>query len=154
MSKVKTETTTQESTKAKENLFADTNISQKSGHLTKDVELIAEGKFAKFRIASNKEYIDSQSGEVKTVTNYFNILVSANLTDAFNSSKDLKKGDWVYLKGEDSTRPIDTMEGYKDTGVTTFAYKVVLKRAKADTTSDTDQLSINQDLNGAEMIPT
>ena len=131
---------------AKDDLFADTNICQKSGHLTKDVELIGEGKYAKFRIATNKEFLDTK-GDVQNVTNYFNIIVSSNLADAFGIAKDLKKGDWVYIKGEDSSRSIDTVEGYKDTGVTTFAYKVLLKKAKdqktngaADTSVDTTSM--------------
>lgn len=153
MSKTTPETTKTEPNKAKEDLFADTNISMKSGHLTKDAELIAEGKFIKFRIAANKEYIDPQNGEVQTIANYFNVMVSANLTDAFKIAKDLKKGDWAYIKGEDSTRSIDTIEGYKDTGVTTFAYKVVLKKPKTDNVNESDQLSIDQSVNGAEMEP-
>ncbi|WP_170827419.1 single-stranded DNA-binding protein [Roseivirga sp. 4D4] len=138
-------------TKTQEDLFADTNITQRSGRLTKDAELIKDGKFVKFRIASNKEYIDTQSGELKTTTNYFNALVSNNLTDAFNVAQELKKGDWVYFKGEDATRSIDTVEGYKETGVTTFAYKVVLKKPKLETTANSNQLEIDQSVNGASL---
>ena len=111
-------------------LFADTNISMKSGRLVKDAELISDGKFVKFRFACNKQYLSE--GEVKTMTNFFNALVSSNLTDAFATSKDLKKGDWVYIKGEDNSQSFDTPEGYKQTAVTTFAYKVT-KKASPET---------------------
>lgn len=121
----KSETQT-ETTMQQDNLFADTNISMKSGRLVKDAELIAEGKFIRMRIATNKQY--ESDGEVKDLVNYFNILVSKNLTDAFNTSKDLKKGDWAYIKGEDNSKSFDTAEGYKQTAVTTFAYKVVKKK--------------------------
>ena len=118
--------TQNETTVEQDNLFADTNISMKSGRLVKDAELIAEGKFIRMRIATNKQY--ESDGEVKDLVNYFNILVSKNLTDAFNTSKDLEKGDWVYIKGEDNSKSFDTVEGYKQDAVTTFAYKVVKKK--------------------------
>ena len=54
-------------------LFADINVTMKSGHLTKDPEIVGDGKYAKIRIASNKQY--EVEGEVKTNTNYFNVLV-------------------------------------------------------------------------------
>lgn len=127
-------------TQSTENLFADTNISMKSGHLVKDAELIGDGKFAKFRIATNKEFLDTKD-EVQNMANYFNIIVSSNLKDAFAIAQDLKKGDWVYIKGEDSSRSIDTVEGYKDTAVTTFAYKVVLKKEKTEQVPDEGQAS-------------
>jgi len=116
-----------------DNLFADTNISMKSGRLVKDAELIADGKFVKFRLASNKQYLDNE--EVKTLTNYFNILVSSNLTDAFNIAKDLKKGEWAYIKGEDNAKSFDTPEGYKQTAITTFAYKVTKKTVAEEQTT-------------------
>jgi len=139
-----------ESQTAKDDLFADTNISQKSGRLTKDVELIGEDKYAKFRIATNKEFLDTK-GDVQNVTNYFNIIVSSNLSDAFGIAKNLKKGDWVYIKGEDNSRSIDTVEGYKDTGVTTFAYKVVLKKPKPNQEANSNQLEIDDGINGASL---
>ncbi len=111
------------------NLFADTNISMKTGHLVKDAELIADGKFVKVRIATNKQY--EKDGETHATTNYFNALVSKNLTEAFEVAQGLKKGDWVYLKGEDQSQSFDTPEGYKQTATTMFAYKVTLKKAKA-----------------------
>ena len=123
MSKTKTENP------AKQELFADTNVTMKSGHLVKDAEVIADGKYAKFRFASNKEY-ETPDGEVKTNTNYFNTLVSSNLTEVFEVAKKLKKGDWIYTKGEDSTKSFDTPEGYKQTASTIFAYHVVLKKGK------------------------
>ncbi|MDW3191272.1 MAG: single-stranded DNA-binding protein [Cytophagales bacterium] len=107
-------------------LYSDTNISMKSGRLVKDAETIAEGRFIKFRIASNKQYLD-QNQEIKAVTNYFNVLVSSNLTDAFEEAQSLKKGEWVYIKGEDNSKSFDTPEGYKQNAVTTFAYKVAKK---------------------------
>nr|WKN34375.1 single-stranded DNA-binding protein [Tunicatimonas sp. TK19036] len=113
-------------------LFADTNITMKSGHLVRDCEVIGEGRYAKLRIASNKQYA-GENGEVLTQTNYFDALVSKNLKEAFDTAIALKKGDWVYLKGEDSTRSFDTPEGYKQTASTIFAYKVALKK-KADST--------------------
>lgn len=113
-------------------LFADTNISMKSGNLVKDAEVIGDGKFVKFRIASNKQYADTK-GEVKTNTNYFTAMVSKNLSEAFEIAKAFKKGDWVYVKGEDSTKSFDTPEGYKQTASTIFAYKVVLKKKAGET---------------------
>mgnify|MGYP001147331128 CR=1 FL=1 len=114
-----------------DNLFADTNISMKSGRLVKDAELIADGKFIKIRLASNKQY--ASDGEVKSMTNYFNILISSNLTKAFDIAKDLQKGEWAYFKGEDSAKSFDTPEGYKQTAVTTYAYQVTKKKADQDT---------------------
>jgi len=116
-----------------DNLFADTNISMKSGRLVKDAELIADGKFIKIRLASNKQY--ASDGEIKSMTNYFNILVSSNLTKAFDMAKDLQKGDWAYFKGEDSSKSFDTPEGYKQTAVTTYAYHVTKKRAVEENTA-------------------
>ena len=122
----KTKTTQTETT---EKLFADTNVSMKTGRLVYDAALIGNGKFAKIRIASNRQYLDKDKN-VKSNVNYFNALVSSNLANAFSVAKDLKKGDWVYLKGEDNTQGFDTPEGYKKTETTIFAYKVVLKKEK------------------------
>lgn len=122
-----------ETTKEQEEqkLFADTNISMKSGRLTRDAQVISEGKFVKFSIAANKQFLGS-GGEVKSNVNYFNALVSANLSDAFETAKNLKKGDWVYFKGEDATQGFDTPEGYRKSETTTFAYQVTLKKEKSD----------------------
>ena len=119
----------------KEKLFSDTNISMKTGHLTRDAEIIGDGKFVKIRIATNKQYKDKNE-EIKTSTNYFNALVSQKLTEAFETAKALKKGDWIYFKGEDSTTSFDTPEGFKQTASTIFAYKVVLKKKKPENTSN------------------
>jgi len=108
-------------------LFTDTNISMKSGNLVKNAELVGNAKFVKFRIASNKQYEDTM-GNIKTNTNYFTVMVSSNLKEAFEVAKTFKKGDWVYVKGEDSTKSFDTPEGYKQTANTIFAYKAVLKK--------------------------
>lgn len=110
-------------------LFADVNVTMKTGHLTKDAEVVAEGKYAKIRFATNKQY-ETQDGKVKTNTNYFNALVSSNLTEAYDLAKTLKKGDWIYTKGEDSTKSFDTPQGYKQTACTIFAYQLVLKKEK------------------------
>ena len=59
-------------------------------------------------------------------------MISSNLKDAFAIAETLQKGDWVYVKGEDSTKPFDTPEGYKQTASTIFAYKVTLKKKAAD----------------------
>lgn len=123
-------------------LFADTNITMKSGRLTKDAEVVADGKFVKMRFAANKEYLNDNK-EKKVITNYFNALVSKNLKDAFNSAQGLKKGDWVYIKGEDSTQSFDTPEGYKQTASTIFAYKVVLKKEKEESPSEPIQTQEN-----------
>ena len=126
--------TPQNNQSEKEQLFADTNVSMKTGHLTKDAEVISEGKFARIRIATNKQYLDRE-GNVQSTVNYFNALVSKNLTDAFELAKTFKKGDWIYLKGEDSTQIFDTPEGYKKTETTIFAYKVALKKEKQSETA-------------------
>jgi len=112
--------------------FSDLNITLKTGNLVKDAELVGEGKIVRFRIASNKSF-KSSDGEVTILTNYFNVLVSGKLKDAFETAKNLKKGDWVYLKGEDSTKLFDTAEGYTQCASTIFAYKVVLKKEKEQT---------------------
>ena len=119
-------------------LFADTNISMKSGRLTRDATILSEGKFAKVTIACNEQYLDADN-EVKSKTNYFNALVSSNLTDAFETVKDLKKGDWIYLKGKDATQSFDTPEGYKKTETTMFAYKVTLKKQNGSDQDQNDQ---------------
>ncbi|MEP2025828.1 MAG: single-stranded DNA-binding protein [Reichenbachiella sp.] len=102
----------------------------KSGHLVKDAEIVGDGKYVKLRFASNKQFENPHDGEIKTNTNYFNALISYHLKEAFDLAKDFKKGDWIYLKGEDSTRSFDTPEGYKQTACTIFAYHVVLKKEK------------------------
>ncbi len=130
MSKTKTKTKTTQKSPESQELFADTNITMKSGHLVRDAKIVSEGRYAKIRIATNKQYKTSD-GEIKTITNYFNALVSSNLKDAFAIAQNLKKGDWAYVKGEDITKSFDTPEGYKQTGSTIFAYKVALKKAKA-----------------------
>ncbi|MGH1384311.1 single-stranded DNA-binding protein [Kordia sp.] len=128
----KTENQTSTTTNQEEQkLFADTNISMKSGRLVQDAQTIADGKFVKFRIAANKQFLGSD-GEVKSNVNYFGALVSSNLTDAFETAKSLKKGDWVYFKGEDATQGFDTPEGYRKTETTTFAYQVTLKKQKSE----------------------
>ena len=114
-----------------EKLFADINVSMKTGRLVKDPELISDGKFAKIRIASNKQYLDADE-KVQSTTDYFNALVSSRLTEAFDTAKNLKKGDWVYLKGEDKTQAFDTPEGYRKTETTIFAYHVALKKEKQE----------------------
>ncbi|MDN5215563.1 single-stranded DNA-binding protein [Fulvivirgaceae bacterium BMA12] len=144
MSKTKPKTKSTPTNDTSKDLFADTNISMKTGHLTKDAEVISDGKYAKIRFASNKEY-ETSEGEVKTRTSYFNALVNSNLTDAFETAKTLKKGDWVYLKGEDVTKSFDTPEGYKQTASTIFAYKVVLKKAKANAHAGAMTTSSNQE---------
>lgn len=126
MSKPQTEAKQAQPTKSTEELFSDTNVTMKTGRLVKDAETISDGKFVRIRLATNKEYLDAK-GELQSTTNYFNALVSSNLSDAFSIAQDLKKGDWIYLKGEDGSQSFDTPEGYKQTAVTTFAYKVVLK---------------------------
>ena len=120
--------TPEKSSEALKDLFADINISMKTGHLVKDAETVGDGRYAKLRIAGNKQY--EVNGEIKTNTNYFDVMVSKNLTEAFELAQSLKKGDWIYAKGEDSTKSFDTAEGYKKTGSTIFAYHVVLKKEK------------------------
>lgn len=119
----------------KEELFADTNITMKTGHLVRDAEMVADGKFIKLRIASNKQYYGDDN-QIMTQTNYFNALVSINLKEAFAIAESLQKGDWVYLKGEDSTKSFDTPEGYKQTASTIFAYKVALKKNSGNTAEE------------------
>ena len=141
--KPKTESKTTQNGDEEKDLFADTNVTMKTGHLVKDAELVSEGRYAKIRFATNREY-QTKEGDIKTTTNYFNALVSKNLTDAFETAKALKKGDWVYLKGEDVTKSFDTPEGYKQTASTIFAYKVVLKKEKTAADSSTKPSSNNQ----------
>ena len=135
-------TTSQKSDETHKDLFADINITMKSGYLVKDAETAGNGKYAKIRFAANKQY--EADGEVKTNTNYFDALVSSNLTEVFELAKSLHKGDWIYLKGEDSTKSFDTPEGYKKTASTIFAYYVVLKKEKSD------QLTIDQSENSTQ----
>ena len=127
-------------TNNKKELFTDTNISMKTGHLTRDAEVIGDGKFVKIRFASNKQF-ETAKGEIETKTDYFNALVSKNLKDAFETAKDFKKGDWIYVKGEDSTKSFDTPEGYKQTASTIFAFKAVLKKKKISETSNQEALN-------------
>lgn len=115
-------------------LFVDVNVSMKSGHLTRDAEIVGGGKYVKMRFAGNKEY--EVNGAVKSHTNYFEALVSSNLSETFDLAASLKKGDWIYLKGEDSTRSFDTPEGYKKTANTIFAYHVALKKEKGAPASE------------------
>ncbi|MEO9804788.1 MAG: single-stranded DNA-binding protein [Reichenbachiella sp.] len=133
-------------------LFSDINVSMKTGHLTKDAEVIADGRYAKVRFASNKEY-QTPEGEIRTNTNYFNVLVSSNLTDAFEVTKQLKKGDWAYFKGEDSTKSFDTPEGYKQTASTIFAYHVVLKKEKVGKSDNDNAEPVLEVSNEPEAIP-
>ncbi|MEQ9230593.1 MAG: hypothetical protein RIF46_07905, partial [Cyclobacteriaceae bacterium] len=62
------------------------------------------------------------------------------LTEAFDIAKDLKKGDWTYIKGEDNSKGVETAEGYKETAVTTFAWKVIKKNAS----EGAEQETVNQ----------
>lgn len=129
MSKTKPKKEETQTPESVQELFADVNVTMKSGHLTKDAEVVAEGKYAKIRFATNKQY-QTPDDEVKTITNYFDALISSNLTESFELAKTLKKGDWIYAKGEDSTKSFDTPEGYKKTASTIFAYHLVRKKAK------------------------
>lgn len=131
MSKEQPTQTNQQSLDTEEKLFADTNVNMKTGRLTRDAQIISEGKYVRIALACNKNYRDAK-GDVQTITNFFNVLVSKNLKDAFEEAQSLKKGDWVYLKGEDSTESFDTPEGYRKLASTIFAYKVVLKSSKTE----------------------
>lgn len=131
-------------------LFADINVTMKSGHLTKDPDIVGDGKYVKVRIASNKEY--EVDGEIKTNTNYFNILVSSNLDEVFELTKSFKKGDWTYFKGEDSTKSFDTAEGYKQTASTIFAYHAFLKKAK-DSQPVNDNENTAEQSNNLQVVP-
>ena len=132
MSKATPKTNNNETTtEAEKKLFSDINITMKSGHLVKDAEVIGDGRYVKLRFASNKEY-ETADHEIKTNTNYFNALISSQLTKSFEKAKAFKKGDWIYLKGEDNTQSFDTPEGYKRTASTIFAYHVALKKAKGN----------------------
>ena len=132
-------------------LFADINVTMKSGHLTKDAETVGDGKYAKLRIASNKQY--EVEGEIKTNTNYFDALISSNLEEAFELASSFKKGDWIYLKGEDSTKSFDTPEGYKKTASTIFAYHVVLKKEKEVQKSANDNENTAKQSNDLQVVP-
>lgn len=123
-----------ETTEAK--LFADINVSMKSGHMVRDAETIADGRFVKLTIASNKQFLDSNK-ELQTNTNYFNALISSKLSKTFEKAQDFKKGDWVYIKGEDQTQSFDTPQGYRKSETTIFAYHVDLKKAKAQNSGNT-----------------
>ncbi|MCB0448122.1 MAG: hypothetical protein KDD03_11540, partial [Gelidibacter sp.] len=68
--------------KEKPDLFSDTNVTMKSGRMTKDTIMVSDDKFAKLRIAGNKQYLNNE-GEVSTLTNYFNILISKKLEKAY-----------------------------------------------------------------------
>ena len=132
MSKVKPKTNNNSTTsEAEKKLFSDINITMKSGHLIKDAEVIGDGRYVKLRFASNREY-ETADHEIKTNTNYFNALIPSQLTKSFEKAKAFKKGDWIYLKGEDNTQSFDTPEGYKRTASTIFAYHVALKKAKGN----------------------
>lgn len=138
MSKTKTEPKKETETKKEvSKLFADTNYTTKSGKLLKDPILISDGKFAKIIFSSTKEYLDKNE-EVKTTTNYFNALVSSNLENAFETTKTLKEGDLIYLKGEDRTRLVDTIEGYKETALTIHVNKIGLKKVNGNQPSNQD----------------
>ena len=151
MSKAKPKKEETQVTESVQELFADTNVSMKSGHCVKDAEVVGDGKYAKIRFATNKQY-ETPDGEIKTNTNYFNALISSNLTDAFELAKTLKKGDWIYAKGEDSTKSFDTPEGYKKTECTIFAYHLVLKKEKAETVNDNVEPALEVS-NKPEAIP-
>lgn len=115
-------------------LFSDTNVTMKSGHCVKDAELVGDGKYVKLRFAANKQY-QHGDGDIQTNTNYFDALISHHLKEAFELAQGFKKGDWIYLKGEDSTKSFDTPEGFKKTACTIFAYHVALKKEKVASNS-------------------
>ena len=122
---------------ANNELFSDTNVTMKSGHCVKDAEVVGEGKYVKLRIASNKQFENPHDGEIRTNTNFFDALISYHLKEQFDLAQTFKKGDWIYLKGEDSTKSFDTPEGYKQTASTIFAYHAVLKKEKTPEQSNT-----------------
>ena len=131
MSKNKKAQTTQTQAQAEEKkLYTDINLTWKSGRLVRDAEIIANGKFVRFTLANNYEYKEQGSEEVKTLTNWFNILVSKKKEGAFSAAKGLKKGEWVYLKGNDSTRSVDTLQGYKENVATIYAFEISVKNEK------------------------
>ena len=75
------------------------------------------------------------------MTNYVDALVSEKLTEAFKTAKEFKKGDWVYIKGEDSSQSFDTPEGYRKTANTIFAYHAVFKKAALPKSQDDNEIS-------------
>ena len=137
---------------ANNELFSDTNVTMKSGHCVKDAEVVGEGKYVKLRIASNKQFENPHDGEIRTNTNYFDALISYHLKEQFDLAQTFKKGDWIYLKGEDSTKSFDTPEGYKKTASTIFAYHVVLKKERSLTTPQ-DQKQNDPSPKTAEAVP-
>lgn len=117
-------------------VFADTNVSMKTGRLVKDPEPYQDGKFIKFTIAGNKKY-EYPDGTEKTFTNYFNAIVARTYSDAYGIAKDLKKGDWVYLRGEDNSFSFKTDDGEKQNSNTIFIYQLALKGRPGEPVADT-----------------
>lgn len=133
--------TTAEKTDSLKVVFADTNVSMKTGRLVRDPEPYQEGKFIKFTIAANKKY-EYPDGTEKTFTNYFNAIVARSYTDAFGVAQTLRKGDWVYLRGEDNSFSFNTKDGEKQNANTIFIYQLALKgrpgEAVVDASDDPD----------------
>lgn len=137
----------QQASTQEKKFFSDTNLSMKTGNLVRDAELVGDGRYIKICIATNKQYL-SENGEVQTTTNYFNILVSNKLEKAYAAAKDLCKGDWIFIRGEDGTQLFDDAKGYKQNSSTIFAFEVELRK-KATSKSNGRQAENNTNANTA-----
>ena len=65
-----------------------------------------------FRIATNRYYKDPNSGEFKTDSNYFSVVVWRKLAERCSS---LKKGSAVLIEGSLSSRSWDSPQGRRNT---------------------------------------
>ncbi len=131
---------TDNTTNDKPRLYADLNVSEKIGRLTADPRIIddANGAYATFSIAVNKQYYD-KDGEIQKLVNYFNVIVSSNLEKSFEVVKRLRKGDRIHIKGEDRIGSYEDDEGNKKLSHKIRAYNVKLLNAQVQ--SDDTEMS-------------
>jgi single-stranded DNA-binding protein len=129
------ESSTAEKSDSLKIVFADTNVSMKTGRLVKDPEPYQDGKFIRFTIAGNKKY-QYADGTEKTFTNYFNAIVARTYTEAYEAAKELRKGDWVFMRGEDNSFSFKTSDGEKQNGNTIFIYQLALKGRPGEPVTD------------------
>lgn len=66
---------------------------------------------ASFSLATSESYKDKTTGEKKTVTDWFNVVVWGSLAEI--AGKYLKKGSKAYVEGRIKTRSYDAKDGSK-----------------------------------------
>jgi single-strand DNA-binding protein len=125
------------------------------GHLGDDVKIHYFDKgncLARFPIATNETFVNKQSGERVTNTEWHNVVVRNKLAEL--CEKYLSKGDRVYVEGRIKTRSYE-QEGQKKYSTEIHANEMTFLTTKKDLTSASSHASqVNQSQTPQQSSPT